>query len=157
MSMKRRAFFGAFTAGTVATVAGGAKQAHAATPEKRDIHWAKEMTEMGFRVRLESWVVPVEKRPDRTDEHDAGISARMGQPCGVSAIDELIVTFEMMEGPWECVPEEDMPKPKPPPKPIGRGEDGYFTINTGDSDIGSDVWLTAGLGGELRLRGGKKS
>jgi hypothetical protein len=160
MSMKRRGFFTAFTAGAAATVVGGAKHAQAASAatEKRDIHWAKKMTEMGFRVRLESWVVPVEERESLTDEHDAGITMRMGQPSGVASIDELVVTFEMMEGPWECVPEDDMPKPPKPPEPQGFiPGDGNLWVSSFDPDQGNDLTLTAGRGGHIRMRGGKKS
>jgi len=157
MSMKRRAFFSAFTVGTVATVAGGAKQAQAATldPEVRDLKWAKEMLRMGFRVRLESWTTPVEDRPSEHTENDACVSMRMGQASGVASLDELIVTVEMLDGPWECVPEADMPKPPAPPrKPVYGQEDQYIFL-TNDFAESSDITLSGGHGGNIRIAGGK--
>ena len=158
MSMKRRGFFSAFTAGAAVTVAGGASQVHAADlgPELRDIRWAAKMTEMGFRVRLESWTTPVEKRESEHTESDACVSMQMGQASGVASVNELVVTYEMMTGPWECVPEEDMPKPPAPPKPVkpNAGETTIFFTNDSFAQ-GSDVTITSGFGANVRFAGGK--
>lgn len=160
MGMKRRAFFSAFGIGTAATVA---SVAQGRTPQldtpKRDIKWATEMCRNGHRVRLASWITPIDQRGSINAGKDASIvTFRQGTQEGVSSLDELAVTGEMLEGPWELVPENDWPKPPPPPPPAPTGGD--FTIlsldNTG-SGYGGDFTIMGGgpNGGNITVSGGK--
>jgi hypothetical protein len=158
--MKRRAFFKAFGIGATVGAAAGVREAHAAVAhqEKRDLAWARERIAEGHRVRLEAWRVPVEDRDTERDENDASITFHMGQPSGVTSLDHIALTPLILEGPWEVVPEEDLPKPPPPPEPRAVASDNYLLSgghNGWWEPQPADLTLTAGRGGEIRLKGGK--
>jgi hypothetical protein len=156
--MKRRAFFKAFGIGATVGAAAGVREAQAAVThqEKRDLAWARERITEGHRVRLEAWRVPVEDRNTEVNENDASITFHMGQPSGVTSLDHIALTPLILEGPWEVVPEEDLPKPPPPPEPR---EVANAYLLTGGHPLWpphpADLTLTAGRGGEIRLKGGK--
>ena len=65
------------------------------------------------------------------------------------------MTVEVMEGPWERVPEADMPKPPPPP-----ASDGAIFLQAGNGGMGCDVTLIGGsgagggAGGSIKIFGG---
>jgi len=105
--MRRRGFLSVFGFGAAATVAGAAK---ATTPVKRDINWARKMCQEGHRVRLLSWRVPAKDRSNPSPGTTT-VTFTMGDPSGVGSVDHLALTGEMLEGPWELVPPEDMSKP----------------------------------------------
>ena len=116
-------------------------------PKKRDLKWATAQAEEGYRVRLESWRVPLDQRAPFPEGNDAAMMIRMGSPSGLESLDECAVTVEMLEGPWEVVPEEDYPKPPEPPP------SGIFFTNTMD---GGDITITSGYGdggGQILLTG----
>jgi len=153
MGMKRRAFFSAFGIGTAATVA---SVAQGRTPQldtpKRDLKWAREMTSKGHRVRLESWITPIDQRGNINPGKDPSIvTFRQGTREGVASVDELAVTGEMLEGPWELVPEEDWPKPPPPPSPGGD----LILTSLDYTDPGYNSITIGGTGGNITITGGK--
>ena len=124
-----------------------AHAAATATEEKRDLAWARRRVAEGHRVRLEKWA-----DADRAEvEGDEGIvTIRQGTRAGVLTLDELVVTVEVLEGPWEVVPEGDHPKPPEPPK-------GYVPELCFSEPIGGDVWIAGGDGGaQLTVRGGRR-
>ena len=159
MGMKRRAFFSAFGIGTAATVASVAQgRAPQLDTPKRDIAWATEMCRKGHRVRLASWITPIDQRGAVNAGKDPSIvTFRQGTREGVSSLDELAVTGEMLEGPWEIVPESDWPKPPPPPPPPAPADD--FTIVSLDqtgAGYGGDFTIMGGHnGGNITVSGGK--
>jgi len=53
------------------------------------------------------------------------------------------MTVEVMEGPWERVPEADMPKPPPPPPPVS---DGSVFLTAGNGMSGGDITFISGTG-----------
>ena len=119
--------------GTAAAAVSGVAAAKAASPhpEKRDIQWARARVEEGHRVRLESWRVPLNERPPLPSDLHAAMMIRMGSPAGLANVDECAVTVEMLEGPWEIVPEEDHPKPPEPIQWSGTGGELTFTAGYG--------------------------
>jgi len=76
------------------------------------------------------------------------VTIRQGSRAGIVDLDELVVTVEVLEGPWEIVPEEDHPKP---PEPRGYVPGQVWLSEPSDGDI----WLQAGGSGapSLTLRG----
>ena len=139
--MKRRGFFAAFGFGAAATVAGIAKATP--PPVKRDIHWARKMCQEGHRVRLPSWCTPVAQRPSAP----AGMvvfTIQMGDAAGVDSVDDLAVTPQMLEGPWEIVPPEDMPKPPEITFTTNGGTGGAVVLMSGTGSSGGDIILTSG-------------
>lgn len=145
--MKRRGFLQGLGFGGMLGAVAAPVHAHAAattTEEKRDLAWARRRVVEGHRVRLEKWACE-----ERTELHEDGavVTIRQGSPAGITVLDELVVTVEVLEGPWEVVPEEDYPKPPPPP-----AETGCLFFN--DASCG-DLWLRAGDGSaQLTLRSG---
>lgn len=150
---RRRGFLSiGLGAAAVGSVAPAPAQAAAWT---RDIKWARVQTQAGRRVRLESWRVPVAERP-QIEAGASTMTVRQGSPEGVVSVEELVLTVETLEGPWEIVPEADYPKPPPPLPPTEA-----FTINTFSADgSGGDITLTGGhgvggaVGGIVTVSGG---
>jgi len=156
--MKRRGFLRALGfGGAVAAVVAPAVASANAQPETRDLKWAKAEAAKGHRVRLESWRVPLAERA--VDSPGPGVATcNQGSPQGVDSVKSLLMTVEVMEGPWERVPEADYPKPPPPPPKAKPGE---FLILSGDEfGDGGSVVLQAGTGaggnagGQITLTGG---
>jgi hypothetical protein len=157
MGLKRRAFFSVFGIGTAATVA---SVAQGRTPQldtpTRDLKWAREMCEKGHRVRLASWITPIDQRGDLNPGKDPSIvTFRQGTREGVSSIDELAVTGEMLEGPWELVPEEDWPNKPPPPLSLPGGDLTILSYHQTAAGSG-DITITGGTGGSSIYLDGKK-
>jgi len=106
--MRRRRFLTTLGLGTAATATGALKAS--AEEVKHDIHWARRMTEEGHRVRLVSWRTPIADRPKR--DNPQCLTVQMGGLRGVESVDDLALTSEMLEGPWEIVTPEDLVEPE---------------------------------------------
>lgn len=144
--MKRRGFIRGLGLGGVLGAVAAPAPAHAAATrgeERRDLAWARKMAADGHRVRLERWA-DVDRPEIQGDE--GVVTIRQGTRAGIVEFDELVVTVEVLEGPWEVVPQEDYPKPAPEPEP----GDLRFEAWTG-----GDVWLATGdRSAQLTLHGG---
>lgn len=144
--MKRRGFLrGLGFGGVLGAAATVPVQAAAARTEKRDLAWARRRVAEGHRVRLEKWAHD-ERAEMKGDE--GVVTIRQGTRAGIVELDELVVTVEVLEGPWEVVPEEDHPRA---PEPRGPEPGGLWIAEPEPNDI----WLQAGGNGapSLTLRG----
>jgi hypothetical protein len=151
--MNRRGFLQGLGFGGVlgATAAVTVPAEAAVTERRRDLAWARERVAEGHRVRLEKWAH--EKRAEIQGDEGV-VTIRQGSPAGIIELDELVVTVEVLEGPWEIVPEEDYPKPPPPPTPV-QESGGDVMLWGGDAGAGGDLFFVAGgrRAPQLRLHG----